>query len=206
MEQENLEATQEDIEKTNPAEEVQQAEAEEAAAVEAEVITEAPPVAETVEDGGLAAEVEKLKDENAVLRNQVLRARADFENAKRRTEREKQDAIKFANKKIFFQLLGVMDNFERAMGASMDPDDPFVVGITMIQKQLEEVLTQNGVQEVAALNHPFDPYNHEAFAKEENDDFPENTVIEVFQKGYKFFDHLLRPATVKVSTRSDEEV
>jgi len=150
-------------------------------------------------------EVAALRTENENLRNQVLRARADFENARRRTDREKQDAIRFANKRIFFELLGVMDNFERAMGASQDPEDPFTVGILMIQKQLEEVLTQNGVKEVPALNQAFDPYLHEAFAKEPSSEHPENTVIEVFQKGYKFHDQLLRPATVKVSTSADED-
>ena len=149
--------------------------------------------------------VAALRTENENLRNQVLRARADFENARRRTDREKQDAIRFANKRIFFQLLGVMDNFERAIGASQDPEDPFTVGVLMIQKQLEDVLTQNGVQEVPALNRPFDPYLHEAFAKETSSEHPENTVIEVFQKGYKFNDQLLRPATVKVSTSPDTE-
>lgn len=145
-----------------------------------------------------------LRTENENLRNQVLRARADFENARRRTDREKQEAIRFANKRIFFQLLGVMDNFERAIGANQDPEDPFAVGVVMIQKQLEEVLTQNGVTEVPALNQAFDPYMHEAFAKEPSSEHPENTVIEVFQKGYKFNDQLLRPATVKVSTSPDD--
>lgn len=200
MEQENLETVPKaDAEKEASPEQSEQQEAQEIP------IQKDGGQPEAVLEEPADAELAKLREENASLRNQVLRARADFENAKRRTEREKQDAIKFANKKIFFQLLGVMDNFERAMGASLDPEDPFVVGITMIQKQLEEVLTQNGVQEVAALNQPFDPYNHEAFAKEETNEVPDNTVIEVFQKGYKFFDHLLRPATVKVSTTGDEE-
>lgn len=197
MEKEKLEAVNAEVENA-PTEE-----AEEQSEANVDTLSDVSPPSEAEID---QSEIETLREENAALRNQVLRTRADFENAKRRTEREKQDAIRFANKKIFFDLLGVMDNFERAMGSSADPDDPFVVGIVMIQKQLEDVLTQNGVKEVAALNQPFDPYNHEAFAKEQDDSVPENTVIEVFQKGYKFFDQLLRPATVKVSTAAEDEL
>lgn len=166
-----------------------------------ETITNSEPATEE----NVSSELERLREENQSLRNQVLRTRADFENARRRTEREKQDSIRFANKRIFFDLLGVMDNFERAVAACTETEDPFVEGVLMIQKQLEDVLTQNGVKEVPALNHPFDPYNHEAFAKETHPEVPENTVIEVFQKGYKFFDQLLRPATVKVSTLTDAD-
>ena len=154
---------------------------------------------------GLESRIDELIELNRELNTRFLRARADLENYKKRSEREKQESIKFANKKIFLQTLNVLDNFERALAAVIDPEDSFVVGVEMIRKQLQDVLTQNGVEEIDAAGKTFDPYLHEAIAKEPTNQHPENTVIEVFQKGFRFQDTLLRPAKVTVAAAMEEE-
>lgn len=150
------------------------------------------------------SDLERLKEENKKLNSAVLRGRADLENFKKRSERERQDSLKFANKYLFEQILHVLDNFDRAMIAVKDSKDNFVIGVQMIQKQLQEVLTNNGVEEIDALGKPFDPYMHEAIAKEYSPDHPEHTILEVFQKGYRFKGQLLRPAKVKVADTEPE--
>lgn len=173
----------------NPAEAV--AEAEEVTGIEVVNAEEAEPAEED-----RVAELEaQVKD----FQNKFLRARADLENFRKRSEREKQDAVKRANRGLLSDLLDVNDNFERATTSITDEKDPFVVGVLMIRKQLQDTLNQNGLEEVDALHKPFDPYLHEAFAYEPSADHPENVVIEVFQKGYKHQGQLLRAAKVKVS-------
>ena len=156
--------------------------------------------------------IRTLKAEKAALESRVLRAHADMENFKKRSEREKLDSIKFANKQVFFDILNVLDNFERALFSVEDPNDNFVIGVTMIQKQLLELLKQNGVEEIEALGRAFDPYLDEAMAREETSEHEENTILEVFQKGFRFQGLLLRPTKVKVAaapapeeTTSDED-
>jgi molecular chaperone GrpE len=166
---------------------------EEAPAIEPEI--EPAPA----EDGGEGDELAQLQAENADLKARILRAHADLENFKKRAERDKQDTVRFANKTVFGNLLGVIDNFDLAMMAATDPKDPFVVGVDMISKQLIEVLRQGGVEVIEAEGRAFDPYLHEAIAQEETADVEENTVIQVMKKGYRFHGQLLRPAAVKVA-------
>lgn len=145
------------------------------------------------------AEISRLKTENRELNARILRAHADLENFRKRSAREKQESIKYANKQIFMSILDVLDNFERALSSATDPKDNFVIGVAMIHKQIVETIKQNGVDEIEAMGKPFDPYHHEAFAKEETDQFEDNVVMEVFQKGFLFNGSLLRPAKVKVA-------
>lgn len=152
-----------------------------------------------------ADELERLRAENQDLQARFLRARADAENIKRRADRERQEAIKYANKNVLTQLLDVVDNFERAMTAVQDPKDSFVIGVKMIQKQLDDVMRDNGVEEVEAIGKPFDPYLHEALAKEPTDDVEEGTIIEVFQRGFRYKGQLLRAVKVKVAAAKNTE-
>lgn len=155
--------------------------------------------AEAEAQSGVEDEIASLRAENADLKARVLRAHADFENFKKRAERDKQDTVKYANKAVFSNLLGVIDNFDLAMMAATDPKDPFVVGVDMIHKQLSEVLRQGGVEIIEAEGRAFDPYLHEAIAQEETSEVEENTVIQVLKKGFRFHGTLLRPASVKVA-------
>jgi len=130
----------------------------------------------------------------------LLRKAADFDNLKRRTEKEKQDYYKFALAEAFHDLLGVLDNFERALAHRGDASsDDFQAGIDMIARQLSETLKKYGVVEVPAVDLPFDPNVHEAVVREETESVAPGSVIEVLQKGYLLNDRLLRPARVKVA-------
>ena len=134
------------------------------------------------------------------LREALLRKVADFENLKKRAEREKADYIRFGLTETMRDLLGVLDNFERALAhAPAAGVEDFRAGVEMIARQLSDVLRKYGVTEVPALDTPFDPQFHEAVMREETSEVPPGTVLQVFQKGYVLNDRLLRPAMVKVS-------
>jgi molecular chaperone GrpE len=142
----------------------------------------------------------KAEEEAGRLREALLRKSADFDNLKRRTEREKTDFFKFALAEVIRDLLAVLDNFERAMEhRETSSDEDFRQGITMISKQLAETLRKYGLTEIPAEGLPFDPNVHEAIAREETDAAAPGTVLAVMQKGYALNDRLLRPARVKVA-------
>lgn len=142
----------------------------------------------------------RAEEEAGRLREALLRKAADFDNLKRRTEKDKADYFKFALADAFHDLLGVLDNFERALAHRGDATgEEFQAGIDMIARQLGESLRKYGLVEVPALGLPFDPNIHEAVVREETADVAPGTVLEVFQKGYMLNDRLLRPARVKVA-------
>jgi molecular chaperone GrpE len=142
----------------------------------------------------------KAEEEAGRMREALLRKSADFENLKRRTEREKTDFFKFALAEVIRDLLAVLDNFERAMEhRETSSDEDFRRGISMIAKQLGETLRKYGLTEVPAEGLPFDPNVHEAIASEATAAAAPGTVLSVLQKGYALNDRLLRPARVKVA-------
>jgi molecular chaperone GrpE len=142
----------------------------------------------------------RAEEEAGRLREALLRKVADFDNLKRRTEKDKSDYFKFALADAFHDLLAVLDNFERALAHRGDASsEDFQAGIDMIARQLGETLRKYGLVEVPALAAPFDPNLHEAVVREETESTAPGTVLEVFQKGYMLNDRLLRPARVKVA-------
>lgn len=162
-----------------------------------------PPEPPPAADPRLEAERERAvraEEEAGRLREALLRKAADFENLKKRSEREKADYVRYGLSETMRDLLGVLDNFERALAHAPagEPDD-FRTGVGMIARQLGDVLRKYGVSEVPALDTPFDPQFHEAVMREETAEVPPGTVVQVFQKGYVLNDRLLRPAMVKVS-------
>ena len=169
----------------------------EPASPEPEAPSAAPP------PGRLEEEQERAllaEEEAGRLREALLRKAADFENLKRRAERDKNDYVKYALTETMRDLLGVLDNLERALShVPAEGADDFRTGVEMIARQLSEVVRKYGVVEIPALGTPFDPQFHEAVMRGEAADVPPGTVIEVFQKGYILNDRLLRPAMVKVS-------
>ena len=115
-------------------------------------------------------------------------------------ERDKAEWLRYGLSETMRDLLGVLDNFERALAhAPAAGADDFRTGVEMIARQLADVLRKYGVAEVPALDTPFDPQFHEAVMREESSEVPPGTVTQVFQKGYVLNDRLLRPAMVKVS-------
>jgi molecular chaperone GrpE len=142
------------------------------------------------------------EEEIGKVREALLRKAADFENIKKRAEREKNEFVKFALAETFRDVLGVLDNFERALQHANDGTSPadFRSGIEMIARQLADVLKKYGVTPVEADGAHFDPNFHEAVMLQEGTGLPPGSVAEVFQKGYLLNDRLLRPALVKVSS------
>jgi len=135
--------------------------------------------------------------------DKFLRVYAEFENYKKRMEREKSDFLKYANEGLIKELLPVIDNLDRAVGQARQKAEAqsLVEGVEMILRQIKEVMEKHGVKELQSLGEPFDPNVHEAMMHEIADDHDENTVIDELQKGYIFKDRLIRPALVKVSKK-----
>ncbi|HEY2091856.1 MAG TPA: nucleotide exchange factor GrpE [Thermoanaerobaculia bacterium] len=141
----------------------------------------------------------------AEWRDRYMRTLADFDNYRKRADREKQDFFKYALAGTLRDLLPVIDNFDRAVDHAEDGDE-FHRGVALIYKQLFDVLTKHGVRAIDEANVRFDPNIHEAVVREENPSVPSHTVVQVLQKGYFLHDRLLRPAMVKVAVGGPEEV
>ncbi|MDD5561458.1 MAG: nucleotide exchange factor GrpE [Candidatus Omnitrophica bacterium] len=143
---------------------------------------------------------EKFKD----IQDKLLRSHADFENMRKRLEREKQDFLKYANEGIILELLNVLDDLERVINLAEDKHEElnaFLKGVEMILAHLYELLKAHGVKPVDAEGKVFDPNCHEALMQVENRDLPENTIVEVLQKGYLMHERVIRTAKVKVSKK-----
>ena len=156
--------------------------------------------AESDAQAGKDADREKpVKDaEEEALNVKYMRLMADFQNFKRRTEKEKSDIYAFANEKIVKELLDVIDNFERALAAGND-GDKFLEGMEMILKQLQGVLEKAGVAEIQCLGEDFDPNFHNAVMTEDSTEYESGKVTAVLQKGYTLNGRVVRPVMVKVA-------
>ena len=129
----------------------------------------------------------------------IVRLTADFDNFRKRAQREKDEARQFANQGLLEKLLPVLDNFEMALTAVKDADSSVRDGVQMILDQLLGVLKESGVEPVDAMGQPFDPNLHEALSQEETTEVEEGTVVQQVQRGYKLNDRLVRPARVVVA-------
>lgn len=147
-----------------------------------------------IADVDFQAEAAKLKD-------LALRARADLDNFRKRSLREKEDAIRYANNSLLEKLLPVIDNFELGLDAARNATDAASVlqGMSMVQRQLQDFIRSQGLEEVPTDGEAFDPNKHDAVSQEFNADVPEGKVIRQVRKGYKLKDRLLRAASVIVS-------
>ena len=143
---------------------------------------------------GLQADLDRFRD-------LALRSQADFENYKKRAAREKEDAVKYANSSLLQRLVSILDNFELGLAAAKTEGthSPIYSGMVLVQKQLNDLLEENGLQAIEAENEKFDPNLHEAIAHEASE-VAEGTVIRQARRGYRFKDRLLRPARVVVSS------
>jgi molecular chaperone GrpE len=143
---------------------------------------------------GLQADLDRFRD-------LALRSQADFENYKKRAAREKEDAVKYANSSLLQRLVSILDNFELGLAAAKTESEhsPIYSGMVLVQKQLNDLLEENGLQAIEAEGKKFDPNLHEAIAHEPSES-AEGTVIRQARRGYRFKDRLLRPARVVVSS------
>ncbi len=147
-------------------------------------------------EGGNGSKAESEEDE--AWSEKYTRLMADFQNFRKRTEKEKADVYSFANEKIMTDLLQVIDNFERALGSDCQ-DQAYAEGMQMIFKQLTDILKNSGLEEIEAVGHDFDPNFHHAVLTDSNPDFDSGKVTEVLQKGYKLNGKVIRPSMVKVN-------
>jgi len=141
---------------------------------------------------------ESVQEEQESESERYMRLMADFQNYKRRSEKERSDIYLFANEKIISELLTVADNFERAL-ASADKNEGFVKGMEMIFDQLKDVMTKAGTEEIKALGEDFDPNFHNAVMTEDSSEYESGKVTEVLQKGYILNGRVIRPSMVKVA-------
>jgi len=174
--------------------EEQMPETEERADVEEKEILE--ETEDTVKEDGETEHAEDSEEE--AWSGKYVRLMADFQNYKKRTEKEKNDIYAYANEKLITELLTVMDNFERAL-AHESADESYVEGMKMIFKQLTGVLEKAGLEEINALGEDFDPNYHNAVMMEDNDAYESGKVTEVMQKGYLLNKKVIRPSMVKVN-------
>lgn len=153
----------------------------------------------------LRAEYERLKAERDQLVDRVARLQAEFENARKRAEREKAEYRDYAAASIVEQFLPVLDNFELALKATGSTEQ-LRSGVELIVKQMEEVLRQMNVTAIPAVGEQFNPHHHEALGSVEREDLPDQHVAEEIRRGYKIREKLLRPAMVRVVSNPKQTV
>lgn len=190
----------------SPNEELERALREATEAVEAREAERARPHGGGAGHGGPladAGEVESLRGELAEKQDRLVRLQADFENFRRRTLKEREEAHSFGHQNLVKDLLPAVDNLERALEhartSGREDLEALLQGIDLVQRDLMGVLAKHGVAEIEAKGMPFDPAWHEALAQVDDESVPLNTVTQVFQKGYRLRDRMLRPAQVVVS-------
>lgn len=192
--------------KTTPPAEAEVAESTEATAVEVEQSQEESgeeTVAPTIEE-----QLQAAQDEAAGNKDLYLRALADLENYRKRAQREKEDAFRFANDNILRNIIPVLDNLERAIehARTVEEDQGALLeGVEMTLEQFRKVLESSGVKPVESQGLPFDPNFHQAMGQIPTGDQPPNTVVQELQKGYLLNERLLRPAMVMVAMTPLEE-
>ena len=150
-------------------------------------------------------EIELLKKERDGLYDRLLRKQAEFENYKKRIDREKSEFMQFASADLMKELLNALDSFDLALkNAATQPEGQNVLrGFELIYKQMQDTLARFGLKPIDAKGKKFDPHIHQAVATEVTDQVEENTVIEEMRKGYLLNGRLLRPAMVSVAAKKD---
>ena len=144
--------------------------------------------------------LETLRQEKDALQDRLLRTAAEFDNYRKRMDRERADLSAFATADVLTELLPIVDNFERALQAPAPPEaDVFRKGIELIHKQMLDLLRKRGVRPIESLGADFDPNFHQAVIHESSADHREGEVMQELQRGYMLGDRLLRPAMVKVA-------
>jgi molecular chaperone GrpE len=163
---------------------------------EREELLPEPPSSDT------AAEIQKLIEERDTLQDRLLRRQAEFENYKKRVERERSEHIQSASGELIRELLGVLDSFDLAIrnaASQGSAGEDMLRGLDLVYKQLLDTLGRFGLKVIEAKGQPFDPNFHQAISTVASDEAPENTIVEEFRRGYTLNGKLLRAAMVAVS-------
>ena len=149
-----------------------------------------------------APSIDELQRDLAALQDRLLRNAAEFDNYRKRIDRERRDLAEYAASDVLSDVLPIIDNLERALVTGGADDDPFRKGVELIHKQMLDLLRKRGVRPLEATGTMFDPKFHNAVIHEESSEHPDGEVIQELQRGYMLGDRLLRPAMVKVATSS----
>ena len=146
------------------------------------------------------------QEELQICQDKYLRLAAEFENYKRRAQRDQSDSIRFGNESLLKDLLPIIDNLERAIQCAKDAgtSGPLLEGVELTHKQFLETVGKLGVRQICSAGDPFDPTIHQAVTQVECDGVKPNTIIEEFQKGYLLHDRILRPAMVSVAKEKSD--
>lgn len=164
---------------------------------------------DTAELVATRSELKRVREENTELKNQLARRQADFENYRKRIDRERSETYNRVVADVASKVLGVLDNLKRALEteASVEANESdefrhFLSGVDLIYKQLNGVLESLGVKPISVIGEPFNPHIHEAVVTEVSSEFEPDTVMQEIRTGYRLGDKLIRPALVKVATRN----
>jgi molecular chaperone GrpE len=149
----------------------------------------------------VAAERDRLLEEKNDLLDRLLRRQAEFDNFRRRADREKSEVIEYANSESVGAIVPILDDFERALKAG-NADSEYARGMELIYQRLADALKKLGLEPISAKGQKFDPHVHHAVDKVETDDAEEDTILDEYQRGYNFRGRLLRPAMVKVAVKN----
>jgi molecular chaperone GrpE len=166
-----------------------------------------PPFADPPAGGepSAASELQKLKAEKEELLQTMIRRQADFENFRKRTERDRHEEGRRGVERLILDLIPVLDAFDRALQAHDEPGfEEYRKGITLIRKQLWDSIAKHGVQRIEAAGKIFDPHQHQAIERLESEEYPDGFIVAVFQDGYSFHGRVLRPAIVRVAVHPGE--
>jgi molecular chaperone GrpE len=147
----------------------------------------------------LADEIVELRRERDSLHDRLLRQAAEFDNYRKRIDRERKDTAQYAAVEFVQDLLPIIDDFERALGTDAPGAEPYRQGLEIIHRALMDMLRKRGVTPIEAIGTDFDPQVHQAVSYEETQDRRDGEVIEEFRRGYRLGDRLIRPAMVKVA-------
>jgi molecular chaperone GrpE len=151
--------------------------------------------------------IQDLERQLAEQKDRMLRAVAEADNVRRRTQRDAEDRVRYANESLVRELLPILDNFERAVASARAAAgaDSVVAGVELIQRELLRVLERAGVSRYSAIGQPFDPTRHEAIARVVSGDAAPDTVVSETAPGYTLHGRVLRPAMVAVAAAPDED-
>lgn len=148
----------------------------------------------------LESKTKELQEEKDELYNKLVRLQAEYDNYKKRTQKEKQSDRKYKSQELVTELLPAIDNFDRALQIEVtEENSSFIDGMSMVYRQIQEALEKQGVEEIQSVGEEFDPTIHHAVMQVEDEEKESNVILEEMQKGYMLKDRVIRPAMVKVN-------
>ena len=152
-------------------------------------------------------ELETVKKQLEQEKDRCLRLNAEFENQRKRLQKEKEEFVKYANEKLIIELIDIMESLERGLenAKGSSNKEKLIMGVELIYKQFKNVLEKNGLVPIKALGEKFDPYKHEAMMQTPSDDIEEDTVLEEFSRGYMLNNKVIRYSRVRVSKNKEAD-